>query len=884
MKKKINKITALLLFTLCSAEKRCSAADSLPEELSTAAFSSAATTTNALMSSVQNPLSATSKNSTGSSSATSFSLDNHPSDSEAGILYQPVAMDGEEVYLNFESVDLLSVAHYMENLHGVTFISDDVVTGGTTAASTGLQGHQVSFRMFKSVTKRQSWNLFIAFLKMAGFDLIPMAQAGFYKIVSFTAALNEALPTYIGVDRELLPDNDMMIRYVYFLQNSDVTTVQPLITQFQGSVGKIETYTDLKALIFIDKAYNIRSLMNIVIELDQAVAPQVVSVIKLQRALAADVITLYNALKPTETTAERAWAPLKKESSLQYFPADVILVSDARTNSLIVLGTEDAVTRIEDFIRNHVDEEIAYRQAPVYTYRLEYTNATDIQTILSSVVGYGSGTTTATYGGVLNGEKYFSAMNILADTTTNSLIINCSKNDYIALEKLIKQLDVPQKQIAFDFLLLQISNVDTRTLGSQISGARNSTGAVASTFLDKVAAQTSGIPSGTTVVANSTDSSIKASLASLLGSSNTIVNTAGSTLITFGRSIWGLLKIVQEIATTQIISNPFLVTTNNTQGTVSMGVTRQVITSNVYSTSSTSTTSIASGYESVTASLSITVTPQVNEDNIINLALTVNSSDFAVSTDPNSGNTNSKIITTNASLAAGEVLVVGGIVTENISSSSRGVPILESIPLLGWLFKSKQKIRTKDHYVVFVSPRIINAGESQGVIGAYTQEKINVARNYLNMMDALELGSVRKDPISKAFFGKLTSSSIDLFQEDTVAYKQAQRDRNALSNYVELENQKTSSKKKRSQVSSAAKKKRSTGSKKSRKNGDSKNGSSADASLSSDSSSGSAQNSSIELGQDDYDRAFLSSGFALTSDDLPTTSLFSAVAANQQEG
>ena len=879
MKKNINKITALFLCSLWTGNIICSSFDSLPEEMSTVDFSSTTSTKNALMNSVNSPASSNLSTPQQESRGKSFGLTDFSEEKDPQVLYQPEAMDNQEVYLNFEEVDLLSVASYMENIHGVTFITDDVVKTAAATTSTGLQGHQVSFRMFKSVTKRQSWNLFIAFLKMAGFDLVPMAQAGFYKIVSFASALNEALPTYIGVDKELLPDNDMMIRYVYFLQNSDVATVQPLITQFQGSVGKIETYTDLKALIFIDKAYNIRSLMNIVIELDQAVAPQVVSVIKLQRALVADVITLYNALKPTETVAERAWAPLKKESSLQYFPSDVILVPDTRTNSLIVLGTEDAVKRIEDFIKNHVDEEIAYREAPVYTYRLEYTNATDIQTILSGVVGYGSGTTTATYGGVLNGEKFFSPMNILADKTTNSLIINCAPNDYIALKKLIKQLDVPQKQIAFDFLLLQVTNSDTRTLGSQITGARNSdapAGPAESTFLNKIAGQTSGIPSGTTVQKN-TDMSLKTSLASLL--TGNVVNSVGSTLITVGKNVWGLLKIVKQIGTTQIISNPFLVTTNNTQATVTMGVTRQVVSSQVLApTTGNSVTTIATGYESAEANLTITVTPQVNDDNIINLSLTVNSSDFAVSTDPNSGNTNSKIITTNASLAAGEVLVLGGIVTENVSSSSKGVPILEKIPLLGWLFKSKQKITTKDNYVVFVSPRIIEPNSSGGVVGAYTQEKINTARNYLNMMDELELGSVRQDPISKAFFGKFGSTSIDLFQEDTDAYRKAQKDRNALSKYVEIENQQKKRKRKRSSLKAkvVAKPLQSKKDKKKIKR--------KDKFLQSDEVKTEQQTAPIvSASQDEYDQAFLSSSFRLSADNLPTKSLFDVVSSSQQE-
>lgn len=801
------KIFALFLCSLWTGFACGSQPASLPPELSVVDTTSTDFTNNMLMGSVQpaenKPAQNIVKKTVPEKNVVKGISDK--GSKKTNVLYQPAAMDDEEIFLNFEDVDLASVASYMENIHNVTFVTDDAVTSTATATSTsssstssGLQGHKVSFRMFKSVTKRQSWNLFVTFLKMAGLDLVPMAQPGFYKIVSFATALNEAIPTYIGVDPALLPENDMMVRYVYFLQNSEPATIQSLVTQLQGSTGKLETYTDLKALVFIDKAYNIQSLMKIVTEMDRSVAPQVVSVIKLERALAADVITLYNSLKPVETTSERAWAPVKKESSLQYFPSDVILTADARTNSLILLGTEDAVSRVENFVKNHVDEEIVYRDAPVHVYHLEYTNSTDIKTILSSVIQYGSGTTSASYGGTLDGEKYFSPMTIVADAKTNSLIINSTKSDYEALEKLIKELDVPQKQVAFDFLLLQVTDVDARTLGAQIAGPVDSGGSpVESTFLNSVTAQTSGVPDGTSVVAGGSGN-LKASLASLITGSSSLVNTAGSTIVTFGQTIWGLLKIVKSIGTTQIISNPFLVTTNNTPGNMQMGVTRRVKTSDVYTSSSTS---VASGYESLTASLNITVTPQVNDNNIINLDLSIISDDFTVASasDVNSANTNNKTITTSATLAAGEVLVIGGIVKENISSAGSGVPILENIPVLGWLFKSRTRTITKDHFVVFIAPRIVDPLSDGDLADSYTQQKIEQAHSYLDLMNDLEMSSIQRDPISTSFFSVDRPTEIALFQEDSNAYKEAQAERDALMSRVreKAEEQKSSRKSRR---------------------------------------------------------------------------------------
>ena len=670
---------------------------------------------------------------------------------ESVALEQPGADTVESVVFNFEDVDLKKVADYMEKVHKVKFITEDILDSHKKGPS--LAGNKISFRTNAPLSKQDSWNLFVTFLNMAGLDVVPMAQASFYKIVPLPNAPQEPVPTYIGSSPSLLPDNDMIVRYVYFMQNGDPVKVQALISKFQGSTGSLVVYKDLKALIFTDKSYNIKSLMTIVKEFDKPVTPQIMSVVKLKRVNVEDVINLYNSLRPSSSTQQRAWSPESKDSGEDFFSANVVLAQDKRTNTLILLGTKDAVKRVEDFIATYVDIEVKDDKPPVFVYYLEYTNATEMQKTLSSLVSYGSQTSAGQYGGVRDGQKYLQQMNIVADVHSNSLIINTTPEDYRAVEDLIKQLDVPQKQIALEVLIVQITSINQKELGSQISGPNND-----NTFLRNVSAQTSGIPPGSRVVTNpggeGLAQSIKASLAGLLAGP---VGQAGSTILTFGKPIWAVFKILKTISTTKILSNPFMVVSNNSKGFMKIGTSRRVVTGETVSSGTTT----AAGYQTAEANLSVTIVPQINDQKMINLAIAIENNQF-VNPGPNNAVQDQKSITTYATIADGEVLVLGGIMADNVSGFSNGVPFFSKIPIFGWFFKSKSNTVSKNIFITFICPKIIDNITSQEDVQRYTRSKIEEAQEYLRLMDEVDNMESGQDPIDRAFFGKTETRSDDL--------------------------------------------------------------------------------------------------------------------------
>jgi hypothetical protein len=188
-----------------------------------------------------------------------------------------------------------------------------------------------------------------------------------------------------------------------------------------------------------------------------------------------------------------------------------------------------------------------------------------------------------------------------------------------------------------------------------------------------------------------------------------------------------------------------------------IGTSRRVVTGEVVSGGNTS----ASGYQTAEANLSLTIVPQVNDQKMINLAIAIENNQF-VNPGPNNAVQDQKSITTMATVADGEVLVLGGIMADSVSGFANGVPFFSNIPILGWFFKSKSTSNRKNIFITFICPKIIDNITSQEDVQRYTRSKIEEAQDYLRIMNETEDSESGQDPLERAFFGKRENKSDDL--------------------------------------------------------------------------------------------------------------------------
>jgi general secretion pathway protein D len=672
-------------------------------------------------------------------------------------MYPPTATDDKDdmIEVNLEKTDLENLLSWIEEVFNVTFLTNDTIQppapGGT------IKGNKINFKTQSPLTKKQVWDLFLTFLDLFGFALSEGSLPNFYKVrpTALTAQNSiskSPLASYININWLELPNNDTPIRFVYFVKNSTLATIQGIVEAFKSQTATLKPLQELNAFILTDKASNVRSIMQIVEELDSVSMPQAMSVLKLKNADAEEVSTLYDQLTKAELEPRGLAARIlgqKKQPTTIYFPESLRLIPEKRTNTLIILGDKEGINKVEEFIINYVDVELKVPYSPLYVYELQYTRALDIVEILKEVTQFAKESPAAKSGGVREGDKYLQPMTFVAEESGNRVLIRAEKEDYLKIRDVIKQLDVKQPQIAIEVLIVNVRSTDNRELGIQIRNKDEES------ISKNINFQTSGFPLGagsSAPVINPNSDPQGSLLANLITLAQN--QSPGATLISIANkaaSVWAMFKVLQDRVNAEVVANPFLITTNKYPAAVSIGEIRRVVNAEIAGTRN------VTAQDDVTANLTVKITPQINSIGIINLVIDINIDTFSDATDPTDANKDTKQIKTNANVGNRQVLALGGLLKTNHDETFSKVPLFGDIPVIGWLFKNKQKVRQKDNLLIFISPRIIEPN-LQGGINSYTKEKIDYAKNDMGQVHS---PAEQRDPIHRWFFKDKQCENID---------------------------------------------------------------------------------------------------------------------------
>jgi len=656
----------------------------------------------------------------------------------------------EEVVFNFENADLSNLVSYIEMLFDITFITDDAIKPFVAGAK-GIEGNKISFKTNKPMSKKKAWGLFLTFLDMAGLSVTQQADPTVYRISTTERTRKSSIQSFIGIDPELLPDNDIKIRYVYFVKDTPVDTLKSVLNSLKSSSAMVLILQELKAFIIVDSAYNVKSLMRIIKELDKVSMPQSMSVLKLKRVDADHVKKLYDSLVKSDQqqkSGTRLFGPRKSATTL-YFPQNAQMIVEPRTNSLILLGTEDEIKRIEEFVVENIDVASSTHYSPLHVHQLKYADAITVAEIMNGVTKFGRTTIAARTGGVRGSDKYLKPMTFTPEPSGNRLVIRGEYEDYLKAKEIIEQLDEPQPQVAVEILILSVGISDIKELGAQFRNSPRSETLQKDGLLGRnINFQTSGIRLGgapNSVVLNDNESGSKRLLGDLV--SLVTGSSAGNTILSLGSDaygVWGIFHALKTVTNLQVISNPFLMATNKTKATVSLGEIRNVQTATIKGTTDTPT------FSDKTAKLQVDVTPQINSDGMIVLKLKVDIVEFrddSAAAVAAVARTN-KVIDTTTIVADKEILALGGLIKNKVENGLNKWPVLGNIPILGWLFKNKKKSETKEDLLILISARIIDPRKEEEV-DQFTASHIGDYKDTIKQMRNVHL---KRDPIDRAFF------------------------------------------------------------------------------------------------------------------------------------
>lgn len=636
-----------------------------------------------------------------------------------------------KIELNFENVALDNVLSYIADFFKIKFLPDDAVV--TEKKIKGVKDVKITFKSNKPFTKSQVLDFLDLILEVSELSRIPVPGIDdLFRITNIANANKVYLPTFISKDIDELP-NEGRIRYLYFSKNRPINQLKDIIQKLQSKNAQVNIFPDSNALIIVDEAYNVKSLLHIIKELDSSESLEVLTIIKLKNSDVNDILKIYESLKGKDANN-----PFVEKKGGK-FAQDVKAIADNRTNSLILFGPRDEVKKIEKFITEHIDTELNTIAKNIHFYKLNYASAEQVAKIMNSVSQYGSATETGKASGVKSGEQFVNNLYFEADKIGNNLIIKGPLKEYNLVKGTIEQLDTAQPQVALEVYILTVDSKDNKSIQSQI---RNKD-------LNKLNYQYVN----SNVVVNQTTGSLIGNLISLATSYG-----AGSTLISLGKvDVWALIAILQEKIKTTIISNPFLVTANGNPAKVTFGTQRRVTTSNIITTGQTT----QSSFGTAEANLTVNVTPQINSLGFISLTIDIRIESFT-STDVASPDMNKSQLTTKIKVSDGESVVLGGLTMNTRTLRRMGIPILENIPILGNLFSSKFSDIEKNNLMVFISPKIINIASTKNSMNSFTKKKTNDINQLIEESQKI---LSQRDPINRWFFNEPDNELKNMFND-----------------------------------------------------------------------------------------------------------------------
>ncbi|TQV85607.1 type II secretion system protein GspD [Aliikangiella coralliicola] len=586
--------------------------------------------------------------------------------------------------LNLKDTDIQVFIESVSRITGKTFIIDPRVKNKKV---TVISQHEMD--------EDEIFALFLSVLKVHQFSAVE--TNGVYKIEQLQAAKQDSVPVYVEGGKRFT--GDQLVTRVIKVDNVDVGQLVPLLRTLISTQGHMAQYKPTNVMVIHDTAANLERIVKIIRQIDKE-SNEEIEVVPLQHASATEIVRILESL---EKQSGQSKAPTSNKPRF---------VADERTNSILLSADSKASLRLKVLIAR-LDSEISNNGNTNVIY-LKYANAEELATLLEGV-----GESIEKEEGKDNRKSRRGndkAYSIKAHAETNSLVITAAPDIMRSFESVIAQLDLRRKQVHVEAVIVEISDTKVKELGvqwvtqaglinfsnSSPSIAQVGGGVIANQGLDAQGSTvTTTAPDGTTTTTTpgSTGGDNGAALAQVL---------AGTTGALFGftddKSWAGLVKALATDIDSNVLSTPFITTLDNEEAVISIGQEIPILTG---STLGGNNANPFQTVERKDVGIKLKITPQINEGDAVRLIIEQEVSSVAGATGTDIAVNKSTIKT--AVLANNEqVIVLGGLIDDNIQESAQKVPVLGDLPIIGNLFSSRATTKSKRNLMVFIRPKIIS--------------------------------------------------------------------------------------------------------------------------------------------------------------------------------
>lgn len=281
---------------------------------------------------------------------------------------------------------------------------------------------------------------------------------------------------------------------------------------------------------------------------------------------------------------------------------------------------------------------------------------------------------------------------------TNAVVMVGPDSELAAYRAIVEQLDIRRAQVVVEAIIAEVSDSSAQELGVQWLFADEKFGAGIVNF------GSNGVNIAS--IAGAAASGDNEALGDLL--STTTGATAGIGHFGGGFNFAMLVNALKGKSGFNLLSTPTLLTLDNAEASILVGQEVPFVTGSV-------TQNNANPYQTIErkeVGVKLRIKPQINIDNSVRLDIVQEVSSIADTSSASDVITNKREIKTKVMVEDNGLVILGGLISDELSTSDQRVPLLGDIPYLGRLFRSDASRNTKQNLMVFIRPRILRDGPS----------------------------------------------------------------------------------------------------------------------------------------------------------------------------
>ena len=648
---------------------------------------------------------------------------------------------GEPVTLNFANADIEAVARTMATITGRNVVVDPRVKG------------QLNLVTERAVTPAAAFEQFLAALRLQGYTVVE--TSGLYKVVP--EAEGKLQGSSVRVWQGGAPaaaGGGQIVTQIFKLNFENAANLVPVLRPLISPNNTINVNPGNNSLVITDYADNLARLGRIVAAMDMSNASDV-EVIPLKNAIASDLAPLVARLIEGGTSSAAGATPGAAQGQTDN-SFKTTLLADPSSNSLILRAANPArLAQVRSLVQK-LDQAPAPGSSAangnIHVVYLKNADATKLATTLRAAMAAGggsgasasassstgaptgnisglstatAGTNTAsasnsgmasasggglgTGGGNLGGASSSAPSTggqIQADPATNSLIITAPEPQYRQLRTVIDQLDGRRAQVLVESLIVEVTASKLAEFGIQWQGILGKQG---DGTIGVIGTNSSQSGANIVNITGALASGSSTAAATALGTLGKGLNLALAPRINGQYYLGALANFLQNSGDANVLSTPNLMTLDNEEARIIIGNNVPFVTGSYAASAGTSTVNPFTTVERKDVGLVLRVRPQISENGTVKMAIYQEVSKIEASTlkDPNGPTTSKRAIESNVVVDDGNIIVIGGLLEDSYSSGEDKVPLFGDIPVVGNLFRSESRSRSKTNLMVFLRPIVV---------------------------------------------------------------------------------------------------------------------------------------------------------------------------------